>query len=438
MLPPALLCLLVLGCLQAQAALFTQLPTPPWAPRILQGLAFPTASLTLNSVTYQPGSTLLAWGGSLYNDTYVSSDSGNTWTLVGGVGASANGNGGVSYTASPHPAAFTPDDTGACKRYDALKNEFYVLDETYAWSSSNGIDWAKAAAPEYAGRTSAACLVDTQSNLYVIGGQNTSSKAYDNDIWGSSSLGQTFAPVTTAPWSQRDSMGSFANNYPVGKVLTAIGGHAKVEDFRPNEVWASSDSAKTWRLLTKAPFIGRDHFTTLTTPNNIIVVVAGKNDVVVPAGHLGMNDVWASADGGYTWGQCSSAAEFPLRQDATLAIDGSGYLYIAGGTSNTLTGATSILLNDMWKSTISFTNVNSVMSTCFGGAAVPGCSLGLRCWPNATTIVMNTSASTPYPIPTAAPYSCPCIAPLTGGAMSQASVSLLLTIALALLAALCM
>ena len=436
-----LLCLLLVALVHpTSAALFTPLPTPPWSPRILQGWAFPTSSLSIKIVSYQPGSTILVWGGSLYNDSYVSADSGNSWTLIGGIGAATNTNGSLSYTASTHPSTFTPDDSGACKRFDPVKqpNEFYVLDETFAFFSTNGIDWTKAAAPEYAGRTSASCLVDTQSNVYVIGGQNISSKAYENDVWSSASFGATFAPVGTAPFSQRDSMSAWAANYPLGKVITAIGGHAKVEDFRPNEVWVSSDSARTWSLLTKAPFTGRDHFTSLVTSNNIVVVVAGKNDVAVPAGKQGMNDVWASLDGGATWGACSTGAEFPVRQDSTLAIDSQGYLYVSGGTSNTATGTTSVLLNDVWRSTISFSNVQSVMATCFGGAAAPQCSIGLRCWPNATSIFINTTLATPYPVPTAAPYSCPCVPPQTGAAAAQASTSLLLTIALALLAVLCL
>ena len=117
------LVLLVLASLAAvsNAALFSQQTPPPWSPRILQGWAFPTGSFTYTTSTGTsttvPASTsnVLAWGGNTYNDTYLSTTSGASWTLIGGIGASTNSAGAVTYTVSPHPTTFNCDDSDCCK-----------------------------------------------------------------------------------------------------------------------------------------------------------------------------------------------------------------------------------------------------------------------------------------------------------------------------------
>ena len=106
----------------SSAVLFNQRPLPPWNPRILQGWAFPTTSLTYTaasgSTTTVPGSNtnVIAWGGGVYNDTYISTDAGVSWTLIGGVAAyTNNATGKTAYTTSPHPASFNCDDDDCCK-----------------------------------------------------------------------------------------------------------------------------------------------------------------------------------------------------------------------------------------------------------------------------------------------------------------------------------
>ena len=406
--------LAVVGLPLAAGQLFTQLPSPPWSPRILQGWAWPTQAISYtplgstSAVLSTANATVFAWGGSLYNDTYVSTNYGVSWTLVAGVGYSSS----LTYVNAPTPASFTEDDSGACKAYDPLRNEFYVLDQTNAFVSSDAQNWQHVTSQEYYSRQSAECYTDANSRLFIVGGQNTSSNSYENDVYVSTTQGASFTFVSTAPWSQRDSQRGYGSQQPLGKVIQyAMGGHAENENVRPNEVWVSSDAGASWTLLAYAQWTGRDHFTALVTPQNVMLMVSGKLDAVntSPAkGHLGTNDVWASLDGGATWGACSLAAGFPVRQDATLSIDPLGYLYISGGTNiqNTST-ATSITLGDVWKSTISFSNPATVASTC-GLSMPPNGLIGLQCWPNATTSlgIQTTSAGLTYPTFKAAPFTC--------------------------------
>ena len=108
----------------------------------------------------------------------------------------------------------------------------------------------------------------------------------------SSNQGVSFTQQSgAAPWTQRDSSRGFALTTPGGvQAVYMIGGHAKVINYRSSEVWLSSNSGTSWALLQNAPFIGRDHFATVVTSNNIVVVLGGKQQLLSVGGnHLGMN-----------------------------------------------------------------------------------------------------------------------------------------------------
>lgn len=87
-------------------------------------------------------------------------------------------------------------------------------------------------------------------------------------------------------------------------------------------------------------------------------------------------DVWASLDGGYSWGECVTNAEFSNRQFQYTVLDDEGYLYVMGGRE---TASGQRLVNDVWKSVYSYNDVNEVASRC--GLFVPSCGVGLKCLP---------------------------------------------------------
>ena len=88
-------------------------------------------------------------------------------------------------------------------------------------------------------------------------------------------------------------------------------------------------------------------------------------------------DVWASLDGGYSWGQCVENAEFTDRQFPYTVIDGEGYLWMMGGREEQNGGRQ---VNDVWKSMFSYNDVNEVAARC--NLFVPSCGVGLKCLPN--------------------------------------------------------
>ena len=286
-------------------ASFTQQPIPPWAPRIIQGWAWTTTTISytlLNGTSgMAPVNSLVTWGGGdimSYNDIYLSLDKGNTFNLIGGVGVSGINSSNLTYINSAHNVNnFAQDDTGACKAYDPYQGYFYIFDETYAWKSTDAIDWYTtntSTSAEYVWRQSTECLVTQSSAIVILGGQSSGS-AYENDVWTTTNGGSSFTQETNAaPWTQRDSSRGFAMMTSSGtEVIYMMGGHAKVVNIRSSEIWLSSDSGVHWALLTSAPWLSRDHFTAVLDQQQhhrrprwqVRLDSTGGN-------HIGMNDAW--------------------------------------------------------------------------------------------------------------------------------------------------
>ncbi len=90
------------------------------------------------------------------------------------------------------------------------------------------------------------------------------------------------------------------------------------------------------------------------------------------------NDLWASVDGGFSWGLCSSAvlpayqntssptyARGSGRQDALMQVDpNTGYLYLGSGREYNAAGSTREYVGDLYVSTISLFNAAAVASAC--------------------------------------------------------------------------
>ena len=210
------------------------------------------------------------------------------------------------------------------------------------------------------------------------------------------------AQTLNATWDIRDSLMGVAyySSQLEKTVVLHSGGHDDTNlNFRPNEVWASSDLGVTWTLFPRAPYVGRNHAAMRLSPNGVLVVVAGKTDEVgtnpltgLPNNNLGLNDVWVSLTGGVSWSLCTGMAQFPPRQDLNAVLDNDGYLYVTGG----INGLTGVDLADMWRSNISFHDIGAVGAAC--GVTPSPCGVGLRCWPQSGRA-----------------YECPCDFSLQGG-----------------------
>ena len=238
----------------ASPLLFAQpLATVPWSPRLISGLAFlnrPASftSLSGTSILASPPLALILYGGqanttTLYNDIYVSSDAGVTFQQV-----------------QPSSVqAFTPLD-GAIKMRDST-GRLYLLGGSYTSTvqySDNGLTWSTATAPWH-GRAYTGAVADPFGRIFVFGGQGAvddhtgASGTYLNDVWMSTTQGVSWTLQTlAAAWDIRDSlMGVAYYSQPLQRtILLNSGGHDDTTlNFRPNEVWASSDLGVTWSLF---------------------------------------------------------------------------------------------------------------------------------------------------------------------------------------------
>ena len=111
----------------------------------------------------------------------------------------------------------------------------------------------------------------------------------------SSTQGVTWQLQTAAAaWDIRDSMMgvSYYSTQLQRVVIVHSGGHDdSTLNFRPNEVWGSSDMGVSWTLFPRAPYVGRNHASMQLASNGVIVVVAGKTDVVTGSNsNTGFND----------------------------------------------------------------------------------------------------------------------------------------------------
>ena len=122
-------------------------------------------------------------------------------------------------------------------------------------------------------------------------------------------------------WSPRKSFGAVSLAVGATQRVLVMGGYHGDRGFF-NDVWASDDGGVTWELFTpSAPWSERESFglAALTvaaaggggggsssTPPRVLLV-GGFN------GDAKKSDVWASDDGGASWGQLAVAAPFGPR-----------------------------------------------------------------------------------------------------------------------------
>ena len=347
--------LTVAGVVPATSALtpgsltaFTSL-SAPWTVRLIPGLAFVrhpfTYINTAGAVATAPGGTsLLMYGGQLnttvlYNDVYLSTDSGVTFNPIAGPAATAAQN--ALYT-SP----FVEYD--GCIKIQDGKGRLYAISGNYTsvlQYSDDALNWTTVSVP-FHGRAYTFATADPLGNLFVMGGQGAvddhtgASGTYLNDVyantdipqhththsptrtslvvadvpccrppvccccisWMSSTQGLTWQQQTAAAaWDIRDSMMgvSFFSTQLQKVVIVHSGGHDDTTlNFRPNEVWGSSDQGVSWTLFPRAPYVGRNHASMQVASNGVMVVVAGKTDVVTGSdANTGFNDIFARGDG---------------------------------------------------------------------------------------------------------------------------------------------
>ena len=308
MLPSSLfaLALLALLPLSLSQTILRKMADAPWAERSEASAyhnAFPQSILSSTSGRLLvPTGSLWVYGGlddqdAGYSDVWVSTDSAKTWHEVTGT-----------------PSDFVVQDmsrTADC--YSHVTGRVYALTgsdlvaktgrSARIAASNDGQHWEilndDAGFPV---RERPACTVDSQGWVYIFGGSTynptTNANGPSNDVWISKDLGYTWTRQTArAPWYMRIS--ADAQTYrseALGgvDVIYIANGDGGTGHFQ-NDVWVSSDSARSWAKVATAPYPYRKDAELTISKDGVLIVTSGDDD------EANVNDVWASLDGGYTW-----------------------------------------------------------------------------------------------------------------------------------------
>ena len=306
---PLLLALLVLSTLASvslsQTGVLRKMADAPWPERAESSAyhnALPQSILSSSGtrMLVPPGS-MWVYGGmdisdSAYSDVWVTTDSAKTWHEVSGIS----------------PDMVVQDASRSADCYDHRTGRVYAITgsdmETHSRTarivaSYDGQHWEiinhDAGFPM---RERPGCTVDSQGWVYMFGGSTynaqTDTELPSNDIWISKDLGYTFTRQTLrAPWSMRisaDAQTFHSTHLGVDVIYVADGDGGSVRYQNLNDLWVSSDAAKTWAKVATAPYrVRKDSELTITRDG--LLIIAGGDD-----GPSNVNDLWASMDGGFT------------------------------------------------------------------------------------------------------------------------------------------
>ena len=306
----------------------------PWSPRWDSNLEWYPHSLTFTPVNAQGVAqptqmtfnerVMILQGNAQAprtNDIWASGNLGQTWYLI--AGRTVN----ISAAGARATSSFSPVLSRAATGVDGRQRIYRVGGSDAAgllynsvWMSTNGgLSWANQAAAQGAlpflpGRDRSSIMFDANDDVYMVGGEvRVGDGLMTSSAFKSSDQGITWTPLPPTPWNPRSS-GIFLTHrsQQLGGVdiLTYFTGWDGRTDGLYNEVWISSDFSQTWtRVRTNwgaglAPFRARDAANGEITESGVMILVGGQS--VEGARRETLNDVWVSADGGYTCQQPSS------------------------------------------------------------------------------------------------------------------------------------
>lgn len=384
-----------------------------WSPRAGGVVEWYSGRVTLAGRGAQTGNWLLLYGAGYWvcydncaaaNEVWASADKGRTWYEV----EMKN-----PFSSMLSPATVQDSKGNQWRIQGSLAGDLCGdsgRDDVYM-SSDGGLNWMAQpqGLPSDTGRILGSAVVDSSDNIYVFGGQTCAPGGGSqplNDLWryqatGSSSQRgwkQIQQRATSMP-PERSVHGSVMGKYYSGSTsqdaLYVMFGfmmwdtRANFGNTYRNDVWVTTNigagvNSATWQQLTdKASWTARGDAQLEITASGVMVVAGGvSNAEGVQKRQL--NDVWASLDGGYTWGVCSDNAKWEDRVFPFTAIDNEGKLYVMGG-QGFIDGEAADFVNDVWVSQQSFDDIDSVSSMC--GLVVPPCGVGLRCMPTDNNFV---------------------------------------------------
>ena len=355
-----------------------------------------TSTRSGQSVTIAANSLVAQGSLALENDVWISSDHGSTWDLLSGVTS-----GGVSAASPFDGQSFEASDYGGF----AVTNDSTIFRiggrtsgsqscSSSVWYSSDGKTWRNAVTATSRVwsplRDETAAVADSAGNLFYLGGRlcgNSGTRL--NDVWLSTDKGKNWAQRTAAAsWTARVGLMAVAvrARATARDVIMVIGGVDQTPPRDLNDVWITTTQGSSWsRLTDRAAFPSRNNLNAEVTKAGMIVLTAGKHDH--PDGRREyLNDVWVSADGGYTWAQCNENAPYEDRRVPATVLDETGRLLVLGGYDDQGT-----YYNDVYRSQVSFDDYTSLARIC--GVTIPACGPGLTCLPTDSSFQQQSDGS---------------------------------------------
>jgi hypothetical protein len=336
------------------------------------------------------------------NDVWASSN-GRAWYFVAGVSD--------GFEHPVYPDTFPPwNEIAHCQdsQYRQYRAGGQRDGQIYndVWSSVDGVIWREmASAAEFDPVYLANMVADSNDRLYIAGGileLNANPRLSSGTVWTSVNQGRTWRQVyqgtdangiPTGPGARAVSILLNSDNNLIW--LTGVNTGFSTGD-RPEsyykDVWVSTSLGRTWEPVNlNTPFGRRDDANAEITANGIMVLAGGYSGTGQGLSQQGeiYNDVWVSANGGYSWGLCVADAEWDDRRYQMTLLDGDGYLWVMGGT-----GSNGYQYADIWKSVWNYNDLASVTQRC--RITIPDCGAGLKCLPNQGNTLVATDGSGVY------------------------------------------
>ncbi len=263
---------------------------------------------------------------SLKNDTWRSTDYGNTWALQNAYSGWAARYG--------HNSVVTPDGSillmGGVAEYENVT----MFNDT--WQSADyGKTWTQVnAGSGWSARYYSASVAMPDGTIVLMGGRDDTG-TLKNDVWQSADNGSTWTLVNAnAAWSERSAHTAVA--MPDGSIILMAGWD---DTSALNDIWRSADNGATWTLVNADPgWPARQAPVAVVMPDGSILLMGGAID---EDHHL--NDMWRSTDSGATWTLVNANPGWPARVQPSGVAMPDGSIVLMGGWND------DIIYNDTWR-----------------------------------------------------------------------------------------
>jgi len=304
-------------------ALFTPRGNAPFEPRQRHASWTDGASIFVHGGRTSSGSVM--------NTVYTSADGGATWRSLFSA-QHAQGAAATSYQGNQFVLGGRDNVGGDFNMVTKYNSSSGAVSSTAPWSTR-----AYAVAAVWTPPPTSSL----PSQLLLIGGSRFG-MSFLNDVWSYTPSGWTslglgpFPPVASA---------GIASIQKGSQIILAGGVGSTAGPFY-NTIWVGAYSGLTYQLAwtlrcTAAPWSART-VSLAATSNDYLYMIEGSQ--VVDAFTAGTNDVWSSADGGYSWVQLVAFDSFPSRVGATI-VAVNRQLVLFGGANL----AVGTYYNDVWQ-----------------------------------------------------------------------------------------